>query len=75
MISEVDIRDWEKATHIWEPNDEYHNPYVIRLHYYRKNSDGQWEVFSKITGWRLSSNDAKWFEEETRQGFFKELNG
>lgn len=60
------------ATHVWDPQDGFCDPYVRRLHLYRKDED-VWMVYSPITGWRLAANPAEWFEEETRQGFFKEI--
>ena len=62
----------EGATHKWEPNDGYYNPYAVRLHYY-KIVDGNWWCYSSITGWRKSENDANWFATEIAEGFFKPI--
>lgn len=65
----------EGATHQWVPDDYYYNPFVIRLKYYRIQEDGDaWMVYSDLTGWRFSSNSPEWFEEETKLGYFKEIN-
>jgi hypothetical protein len=61
------------ATHKWEPGDDWSSPHVTRLSYYRKDANGGWEVFSPITGWRKTGNDAAWFEKETADGHFKEI--
>lgn len=36
--------------------------------------DKWWEVYSPITGWRLSMNNQEWFDNETKKGYFKEIN-
>jgi len=67
----------EGATHIWDPND---GPMVIpmlggtltRLSYYKKIKR-TWYVWSDVTGWRKTGNTKDWFKEETKLGFFKEI--
>ena len=62
----------ESATHVWDPKDGFESTWVKRLHLYKK-IEGVWMVYSNYTGWRLAANNAEWFDEETRQGFFKEI--
>lgn len=65
----------EGATYKWTPNDDYYNPIVKRLHYYRKAEDSDdWMVYSDITGWRYSQNTDDWFETEIQKGYFKKIN-
>lgn len=68
----------EGATHEWDPKDgpmtlPMFGGSITRLSFYKK-IDGVWWVFSDTTGWRKSGNDSQWFEEETKLGFFKEIN-
>jgi hypothetical protein len=62
----------EGSTHEWVP-DGPDPHYLTRLRFYKKIAD-EWWVFSDTTGWRRTLNGSKWFEEETKLGFFKEIN-
>lgn len=58
------------TTHIWTPPlSDKNNEWRARLPYYKKTAGG-WVVFSKVTGWRYSSNPPEWFAEEKRNGYF-----
>ena len=64
----------EGATHEWTPAESGRWAFVTyhQLRYYKKVAEDWW-VWSGVTGWRQSGNDLYWFENETEQGFFKEL--
>ena len=62
------------ATHHWTAAlPIYHGGIVEnQLSFYKKVND-EWWVYSNITGWRVSQNPPEWFEEETRLGYFQEI--
>lgn len=67
-----DVTIPEGATHVWTyavDNPKIFGWYAHRLAYY-KQVEGEWWVYSEVTGWRKSGNDASWFNEETAEGFF-----
>lgn len=62
------------TTHVWidaidTPIFHGINCSAHRLPYY-KQVDGEWWVYSVITGWRKSGNSEFWFKTETEEGFF-----
>ena len=64
----------ETTTHVWKdavvtPTLENVWGYTHRLPYF-KQVDGEWWVFSELTGWRKSQNTPEWFKRETEEGFF-----
>ncbi len=59
------------TTHIWKA--AFKASWFAQLSEYKK-VDGQWWVYSDITGWRKSNNDDEWFDMETKEGYFVSRN-
>lgn len=62
------------TTHVWTPgvyNPKIHGILGVfhRLGFFKKKQ-GDWWVFSDITGWRKSQNTPEWFVEEKKQQYF-----
>lgn len=78
MLNLLDAPDI--ATHVWTPavdTSVIRISAVVsahRLAYFRKDEDGKWQVFSPRTGWRVSGNDAEWYDEEIKQGYLVPLD-
>ena len=58
----------EGATHIWTWAWSRTRGQGVLCFY--KFVDGAWWVYSDVTDWRLSGNDAAWFQEEFKAELF-----